>query len=276
LGVHESAHWAAIVLTMFVSLAVVFFAAMRRNAWLVAALAIGVSSIALMTLHPPLWTLVALHAILFAEIFVVAWISERHVLAVLAIPFLVAMIITAYSPATTLLAIAAIPYLLFVAYPLVLGARAKASLAPYVAAALATLVVFAVAWRAYAGWFALAATLLTGLLLLRAMRLEPRGPRLTFLLALTLGLSDVPAGPPLLQSVVSVPCWFGLCFMFNLRYPNYFHSSNGLTVFDFTSSQPAENVAYTVVWAVIATGLLILGYLIHWPAARGGAIALRI
>src|SRR5205085_2289173 len=224
LGVHESAHWAAIVLTMFVSLAVVFFAAMRRNAWLVAALAIGVSSIALMTLHPPLWTLVALHAILFAEIFVVAWISERHVLAVLAIPFLVAMIITAYSPATTLLAIAAIPYLLFMAYPLALGARAKASLAPYVAAALATLVVFAAAF--FARWYVY---LVCGLAMFAAAYL-------------------IRLDQPLLQRVFSVACLFELWFMINLLIANFFHSSNGAVVFDFAASQPAENAVYTVGW----------------------------
>ena len=106
-------------------------------------------------------------------------------LAILAVPFLVAVVITAYSPAAwaqysawTLLAIAVVPYLLFIAYPLALGARAKASIDPYVAAALASLVVFLIAWPApKAGWIVLAEAVLMGLLLWRALRLEPREPR---------------------------------------------------------------------------------------------------
>ena len=65
---------------------------------MVGAIAIALSCVTLMMLHPPLWTLIALHALLFAALFAVAWMSERHVLAILAIPFYVAMLITAYSP----------------------------------------------------------------------------------------------------------------------------------------------------------------------------------
>ena len=57
---------------------------------------------------------------------------------------------------------------------------------------------------------------------------------------------------------------------------NWFHSANGAVNFDFATSRPAENVWYTVAWAVIATGLLILGFLIRWPAARGAALALLV
>jgi len=46
--------------------------------------------------------------------------------------------------------------------------------------------------------------------------------------------------------------------------------------FDFATSQPAENVWYTVAWAAVATGLLILGFFIRWPAARGAALALLV
>jgi hypothetical protein len=370
LGVHEPERWPAIVLTMFIMLAIVFFVAVKRGKPIVAAIAIAVSCIALMTMHPPLWTLVALHAILFAEIFVVAWISERHVLAVLAVPFLVAMVITAYSPTAwsqystwTLLAIAAVPYLLFIAYPLALGARAKASLAPYAAAALASLVLFLVARTAYlGGWVALAVAVLMAVLLWQALKLDPREPRVTLLLALTLAFSDVAVAmllpkpwtvtlfalgvvvlvwlflhlhhpllllwatglavfvffrlafdgdlfgtvwhvgyynppiyiavyvvcgvamfaaaylirieQPLLQRVFSVACLFELWFLINILIANCYHSANGAVVFDFVASQPAENAVYTISWSVIATGLLILGFLIRWPAARGAALAL--
>ena len=54
--------------TMFVTLGIVFYVAVKFGRPLVAAVAVALACIALMTLHPPLWTLVALHAILFAEI----------------------------------------------------------------------------------------------------------------------------------------------------------------------------------------------------------------
>jgi hypothetical protein len=337
---------------MFIALAVVSAVAMKRNAWLVAALAIAMSSITLMTLHSSLAALVIMHAILFAEIFLVAASSGRHVLAVLAIPFFVAMIITAYAPPAPVLWIAAVPYLLFAAYPIVLGARAETSLAPYIAAALATLVVFIVAWPANSRWVALAATFIMGAALLRTIGFEPREPRFTLLFALALGLSDVAAALllpaawavvyfaaavvfcvwlftrihhpllvlwatglaalvfgwlafdsafftrwyvyfvcgllmfaaaylirlelPILQRVYSVACLFELWFMINLLVAAWFHSSNGAVTFDFAVSQPSENAVYTGAWAIIATGLLALGYWIRWPAARGAAMALLI
>lgn len=377
----EPDYWTAIVLTMFVMLGIVFYVAMKWNRPMVAAIAIALACVALMTLHPPLWMLIALHVILFAGIFVVAWISERHVLAILAVPFLVAVVITAYnSPATweqysdwTLLAIAVVPYLLFIAYPLALGARAKASIAPYVAAALASLVVFIIAWPApKAGWIVLAEAALMGVLLWRVLKLDPREPRLTLMVTLTLAffnvavaillphlfvlvfaletavlswlftrvryplfllwaaglaavvffrltfdadlygrwyvyvicglamfaaaylLRNVPAlqrafswsgstvartlriDVPTLQGAFSVAGLFELWFLINLLIANGFHSANGALTFDFATSQPAENVWYTVAWAVIATGLLIFSYLIRWPAARGAALALLI
>lgn len=377
----EPEYWTAIVLTMFVMLGIVFYVAMKWKRPFVAAIAIALACVALMTLHPPLWMLIALHAILFAGIFVVAGISERHVLAILAVPFLVAVVITAYnSPAAweqysawTLLAIAVVPYLLFIAYPLALGARAKASIVPYVAAGLASLVVFVIAWPApKAGWIVLAEAALMGVLLWRVLKLDPREPRLTLMVTLTLAffnvavamllphlfvlvlaletavlswlftrvrypllllwaaglaavvffrltfdadlyarwyvyvicglamfaaaylLRNVPAlqrafswsgstvartlriDIPALQPAFSVAGLFELWFLINLLIANCFHSANGALTFDFATSQPAENVWYTVAWAVIATGLLIFSYLIRWPAARGAALALLI
>jgi uncharacterized membrane protein len=81
---------------------------------------------------------------------------------------------------------------------------------------------------------------------------------------------------PLLQRIFSVFCLFELWFLINILIANGFHSANGALNFDFAASPPAENVWYTVVWAVIATGLLILSFLIRWPAARGAALALLI
>jgi uncharacterized membrane protein len=81
---------------------------------------------------------------------------------------------------------------------------------------------------------------------------------------------------PVLQRIFSVAGLFELWFLINIVIANRFHSANGALNFDFATSQPAENVWYTVAWAAIATGLLILGFLIRWPAARGAALALLV
>ncbi len=359
IAVREPEHWAPLVGVMLVMLAVVVVASMRRGKPWVAAVAIALSGVALMMLHPPLWMLIALHALLLAALFAVAWISGRHVLAVIAIPFYVAMIATAYSPSAwsaysgwTFLAIAAVPYLLFVAYPLLLGARAGASVAPYAAAALASLVLLIAAWPDHAGVVALIEAAVMFVLLRRALSLQPPEPRVTLtataaLALLNIGLARLlPIGwvvavwaveaaalvwlflrrqhpvlllwgtglavvvflelafnaglftlylvyvvcgaamfaaayiiryySPLLQRVFSIFCLFELWFLINIAIANWFHSSNGAIVFDFAASQPAENAVYTVSWAVIATGLLILSFLIRWPAARGAALSLLV
>jgi uncharacterized membrane protein len=369
IAIHEPQQWGAIVMAMLVMLAAVLVVAIRNGRPIVAAMAIALSCVTLMTLHPPLWTLIALHALLFAALFAVAWVSERHLLAILAIPFFVAMVITAYSAAPwalysawTLPAIAVVPYLLFVAYPLALGARAKASLDPSIAAGLASLVMFVIAWMTRAdvdaqhrwliGLVPLAEGVVMAVLLWRALTFDPREPRITLLASLTLAFFNValpmllPEGwlvvlwaieaaalvwiytrfrhpvllpwatgaaavvfvrlafdsdlyvlwtvyvvcglamfaaaylirldVPVLQRIFSVAGLFELWFLINIVIANRFHSANGALNFDFVTSQPAENVWYTVAWAAIATGLLILGFLIHWPAARGAALALLV
>ncbi len=369
IAIREPQQWGTIIMAMLVMLAAVVVVAIRNGRPIVAAIAIALSCITLMTLHPPLWTLIALHALLFAALFAVAWVSEHHVLAILAVPFFVAMVIAAYSPAQwaqysawTLLAIAVVPYLLFVAYPLALGARAKASLDPSIAAGLASLFVFVIAWMTRAevdaqhrwliGLVPLAEGVLMAVLLWRSLTIDPREPRVTLLASLTLAFFNValpmllPAGwlvalwaievatlawiftrvrhpallpwatgvavvvffglafdaglyvlwtvyvvcglatfaaaylirvdVPVLQRIFSVAGLFELWFLINIVIANRFHSANGALNFDFATSQPAENVWYTVAWAVIATGLLILGFLIRWPAARGAALALLV
>jgi hypothetical protein len=381
IAIREPQQWAMIIAVMLVILSIVLVVTVKQGKAVVGAIAIALSCVTLMMLHPPLWTLIALHALLFAALFAVAWMSERHVLAILAIPFYVAMLITAYSPSAwsqyagwTLLVIAVVPYLLFVAYPLALGTRVKASIAPHSAAALASLVLFICAWLArgdlddahrwLAGLVPLGEALVMLALLGFALRIEPREPRVTLLASLTLAFFNValplllwkgwvvvlwaievatlvwlftrlrhPVLPvwgaglavilflslafdsdlfavywffghrywpiyvaiyvicgvamfaaaylirldkPLLQRLFSVFCLFELWFLINILIANWFHSANGAVNFDFAASKPAENVWYTVGWAVIATGLLILSFLIRWPAARGAALALLI
>lgn len=369
LAIHEPRHYATILAAMLALLAIVLVVTIRRGRPLLGAIAIALSSVALMALHPPLWLLLPAHAILFAALFGVAWISERHLLAVLAIPFYVAMVITAaqapdgaYSPAVTLLVIAAVSCALFLAYPIVLGARVKTSLAPYVAASLASLVLFLNAWgvrgdvdpahRWAIGLVPLAEALAMFVLLWRVWTFEPREPRLTLVASTGLALLNaalpmllppewtvvlwafevvalvwlftrfayrgllvwgtaVAAGVflwlafdaglyvrwyvyvlcgvamfvaaylarlnvPALQRLLSVAGLFEIWFLLNILIANWYHSANGALSFDFMTSSPAENVAYTLWWAVIATGLLIAGFVIHWPAARWAALALLL
>ena len=371
-ALREPQQWVAIIVAMLAMLAIVLVVAIRNGRPVTAAMATAMSCITLMMLHPPLWTLITLHALLFSALFAVAWIAERHVLAILAVPFFVGMVIAAHWPAPwayyspwTLLAIGIVPYLLFVAYPLALGPRAKASLDPSIAAALASLFMFVIAWmtlsavdaqhRWLVGLVPLAEAVVMAVLLWRALDLEPREPRVTLLASVTLAFfnlalpmvlpegwlvvlwacevaalvwvftrfrhpvllpwatglavvvfvrlafgSDlyglwkpdalwptyvavyvvggvamfaaaylIRADVPVLQRTFSVAGLFELWFLINIVIANWFHSANGAVNFDFATSRPAENVWYTVAWAVIATGLLILGFLIRWPAARG-------
>jgi hypothetical protein len=379
IAIREPRSWRAIVVTMLAMLAVVLIVALRKRApdpSIAAALAVAGSCVTLMALHPPLWTLIALHALLFVALFGVAWISGHHALAVLAIPFYVAMVITASSVSPWAqssvwapLAIGVVPYLLFVAYPLALDTRAKASLDPSIAAGLASLVMLIIAWmtraaldaphRWWTGVVPLAESVVLAVLLGRALGWEQgRKARVTLLLSLTLAFFNVAlpmlllggrpvakgwlvvlwaievavlvrvftryrvaavlpwaAGlalvvffllafssdlfvfwavyvvcglamfvaaylirrdVPMLQRAFSVAGLFELWFLINVVIANCFHSANGALNFDFATSQPLENVGYTLAWAVIATGLLILGFLIHWPAARGAALALLV
>jgi hypothetical protein len=400
IALREPGSWVTIVVTMLAMLAIVLVVTRRQvvarrhggnasavadagsvRASIVAALAVGGSCVALMVQQPPLWALIALHALLFAALFAVAWKSGQHMLAVLAVPFYVAMVVTAnlgapwvQSSAWTLLALGAVPYLFFVAYPLALGARARAPLDASIAAALAGVVMFAVAWTArhavdahhlwLLGLVPLTESVIMAVLLWRTRGLEPPEPRTTLLISVTLAFFNValamllPDGwlfafpvlvskgwlvglwsievaalagiftlarhpavavwaallaavvflrlafesdlfvcwavyvvaglsmfvaaflvrrdVPWLQRAFSVAGLFELWFLINIVIANCFHSANGALNFDFATSQPAENEWYTLAWAVIATGLLILGYVIDWPAGRGAALALLV
>ncbi len=370
IALREPQTWGGVVAAMLPMLAVVVVLATRGSRPIVAALALAASCVTLMTLHPPLWTLVGLHALLFGAVFTVAWISELHALAVLAVPFYVGMLATASSAspwaqtsAWAPLAIAVAPYVLFVAYPLALGPRARASLEPFIAAGLAGAVLLAGAWMTWAaldapyrwrvGLVPLAESVVMAVLLWRALGWEAaRKARLALLASLTLVFlnvalrlllpdgwrdmlwsvevavlvwifvrwraavvlpwaaavalvvflrlafdSDLFVGWPVyivcglamfvaaylvrldgprLQRAFSVAGLFEWWFLVNITIANHFHSANGAVNFDFATSQPAENVWYTLAWAVIATGLLILGFVIGWPAARGAALALLV
>lgn len=124
------------------ALAVVWFA-LRRTFALAAlvALFLGdvVAIIAGQTSSMPLFgTLLTAHVVILAALLAIAAIVEGHDAAVVAVP--VFAIATALARATGFsheLTFAGAIYALFVAYPLALGARAKKSIQPYLAAVLA-------------------------------------------------------------------------------------------------------------------------------------------
>src|SRR5439155_18278755 len=63
-------------------------------------------------------------------------------------------------------------------------------------------------------------------------------------------------------------------FRVNIEIANCYRTTGGSVNFELSS--PAEDVTYTVAWAVIATGLLVIGIVFHWKGARVGALSLLI
>src|SRR5204862_46295 len=108
---------AAGIFAVFALVAIVFAVTWRKGQLLIAATAVALSSIALMTIAPPTPLLLASHTALFVAILVIAALTEHHILAVLAIPFYVAMLITSKtSGPNEQLLFAFVPFALFVAY----------------------------------------------------------------------------------------------------------------------------------------------------------------
>ena len=117
LGIRETTHDAMLTGAMLALLAALIAIAVRKAKPMLAAAAIALSSIALMTIAPPLRILLASHALLFAAILFIAWISKKHLLAPLAIPFYIAMLFTAKTPAPDVrIVFALVPYVLFLVY----------------------------------------------------------------------------------------------------------------------------------------------------------------
>jgi hypothetical protein len=65
-------------------------------------------------------------------------------------------------------------------------------------------------------------------------------------------------------------------YLVNLLVANLFHSTASAWPVEFMAFTAWEDVAYTIVWAVIATGLLYVGVCRHSQAARIGATGLLI
>ncbi|HEX7807925.1 MAG TPA: DUF2339 domain-containing protein, partial [Thermoanaerobaculia bacterium] len=203
---------------------------LKESAPIVAAIATGFASLALIALHPlpifwplfpahalqppPHWLLLLVaHAIVFTALFVIARSSGRYVLAILAIPFYAAMVATTASAAPGPLAqivVALVPYALFLALAFV----ARDAFVAYVAVALANLVFLLSVWAAlgdtaliaYIGVVPLLQAAVLGYLTWRTFNIEPREPRLTLLAATTLAFLSA-AIPMLLPDIWTVMAW---------------------------------------------------------------------
>lgn len=153
----------------------------------------GVSLVAAGLPGAPGWAIFAVwQAAVLAALLLVATVMEWHVLAVIAVAPSAAAVYfwrearLRAGPSTDELVFAAVVYAVFLAYPLVLGRRARAFREPYVAAVLAGVPFFFLARHAivagkWAGWIgALPVTqaALMVVLLVRLLRLEPAGQRL--------------------------------------------------------------------------------------------------
>jgi uncharacterized membrane protein len=180
------------------AIALLWFRIDRRfNVAAIVALALG--DIVLMiaggvTTTPIFGSLLAAHLIIGIAMLAVAWIIEQHDLAILAVALLAlgTALSGAHTPAQQLI-FAGAAYAIFIAYPLLLGTRAKRFIQPYLAAVLAGVPFFVFARRAiedagygYAiGFLPVFQAALMLLLVWRLLRIEPASERLLSRLALT-------------------------------------------------------------------------------------------
>jgi hypothetical protein len=150
---------------------------------------------------PGLGFLLAAHLIFLIALLRLAWAENRHEYSIIAV-FPVALAVSFWfgqhrgSDFWQQQLLFSIPvYLVFIAYPLVLGGRARQKIEPYIAAVLASVPFFFQARHAMiqAGWeniigiLPIAQALLMGLLLLQLLKMEPRGARSLGRLALVAG-----------------------------------------------------------------------------------------
>lgn len=188
LALREPGRFMTLAGAMLALLTVVVVFALFRAQPYVAAIAIAFASVASMLMtNAPAWMLIGTETILLATLFAVAWIFERHFLALLALPFFIAALISATrltDPEQLLFGV--LLYLLFIAYPLSLGARVRHSIASHLAAALASAVFFVQAYAlrnelGYSEWIGvlpIALSLVMIALMWQLLRLEPRPARL--------------------------------------------------------------------------------------------------
>jgi uncharacterized membrane protein len=325
-------------------------------------------------------SLLASHLVIGVAILAVAWMTEMHDLAIVAVAILAfAQGLSRASTPSRQIVFAGAIYAIFIAYPLLLGARAKRFIQPYLAAALAGIPFFIFARMAikHAGYSYAIGVLpvfqaaLMLLLVWRLLRIEPAGERLLSRLALTAAaaLAFITVAIPLQLEkqwitigwalegaaliwlyrriphrgllawsgallaaafvrlavnpavlsyhptshtavvnwylytyLVSAAAFFAaawllperdatefkiakpianacgtilLFFLVNIEIADFYSTGPTLT-FNFFSSSLAQDLTYTIGWALFAVAMLIAGLVLHSRAARVAAIVLLL
>ncbi|HKO57139.1 MAG TPA: DUF2339 domain-containing protein, partial [Thermoanaerobaculia bacterium] len=313
------------------------------------------------------------HAVFLALLLAVAWITEWHEVALIAV--VTTTIATALARTTTPgreFTFAAILYAMFIAYPLLLGARAKRSIYPHLAAVVASasffyfgreamlhaglewmigalpvlqaVLLLALLWRVVRlpeqvlsrlallagaalmfisvaiplqlekqwitiGWALEGAALVwlftriphRGLLLWAAGLLAIVFVRLVFnpavfdyhpashaavfnwylytylvaAAAFFIAAYFAPRDIPRASAVLSAGGTVLLFFLLNIEIADFYSTGPTLT-FNFLSSSLAQDLTYTIGWALFAVGMLIAGIATHARAARVAAIVLLL
>jgi hypothetical protein len=161
---------------------------------------------------PRVGFLLTAHMVLLAALLGLAWSGNKHGYAVLAV-FTTALAVSNWfvqhgGPEfwSQQLLFAVPIYLMFIAYPLLLGRRSRQSIEPYFAAVLANVPFFFQArqamiqagWESIIGILPIFQALLMGMLLMKLLKLEPRGAR-------SLGRLALVAGAALAFVTVAIP-----------------------------------------------------------------------
>ncbi|MBV8517763.1 MAG: DUF2339 domain-containing protein [Acidobacteria bacterium] len=183
LAFRETSHATTLAGAMFALLAIVYLASLLMRQYALLVPAIAFSAIAVLALdNLSFGASLAAHTVLFTAAFALAWIADWSWIALAAIPFYACAI--GFAPThgnVEPLVFAAAIYALFLAYPLLLGARVKRSPFPHLAAVLASLILAVRAYYALEklgyddviGLLPLGVAALLVLLLWRLLRDEP-------------------------------------------------------------------------------------------------------
>ena len=190
-AMEEPGRYVTLIGAMLALLAIVIVFSLRQAAPMLAAIAIALSSVATMVTDAAMPLDLSTQLVLLAATLVLAWLSERHELAMFAVPLYAAA--AAFADTRTdaeQLVYGGALYALFVAYPLVLGRRVRDAVAPHLAASVASVVFFASAYEAvgddWRGVLAVAIGCVLCLLVWRLLAVDEHAARLTTVAAFAL------------------------------------------------------------------------------------------
>jgi uncharacterized membrane protein len=299
LAIREPARYGTLTGALFAMLAIVFVYALLRGLPHVASIAIAFGTITIIALDDaPFRLALAAYAALFVAALTIAWVRERHGIVLAALPFFITALIASSRFADgESFAIGALLYLMFLAYPLVLGARVKRALAPHLAAILASVIFFVHAYllrtelgfAEYIGFLPIAEALLLLVLLWRLLRLDPQPGRLALVAAAVLAFLTTAIPLQLEKEWITVGLALeaaALAWLFTrIPHRGLLLWCGGLTaavfarlafnpaVFEYhpKSATPVLNwYLYTYLFCAIA------GFVIAWTAPRGETLLRRL